>query len=89
MTTEHDYLRNEITDPESPDTEITVWEIKPNLDNSYDYVIIRSYQNAVKYAKAVVEDIMSNTEKQYPAIITIRKTKMTIKNYNAILEIED
>jgi len=83
-----DYHGKPVPDNESPDKIIDVWEIEPSLDTSYDYVTIRSYQDAVEYAKQVVEELMDNLEQEFPIKIEIRKGEMTVGAYLELQEEE-
>lgn len=62
---------------ETPETVVTVWEIEPSMDSSYDYCVIRCYQDAVNYAQSVVEMLMDDPDQEYPCSVQIRQSQMT------------
>lgn len=83
-----DYHGCEITAIEKPDTQITVWEITPSLDYSYDSCVIRDYYDAGKYATQVLESIMDDPDRDFPATITIGHCQMSLADYEEICEKE-
>ena len=80
----NDYTGYPIPEGETPDTRITVWEIWPSRGG--DVAWIRSYQEAMQYAKDVVESIMDNPSADYPVMIKINQKQMTLRFYEEITD---
>jgi hypothetical protein len=80
------YHGKPVEESETPETQIHVWEIEPSLDTGYDYAVIRCYQDAVEYAKRVVEDVMDDPERQYPTSVIIRQSSMSLADYDELQE---
>lgn len=79
-----DYHGREITVEESPDTTIIVWTIEPAIGTDYDYAVVRCYQDAVEYAKNVVESLMDDPDIESPINIKIGQQKMALACYEEI-----
>lgn len=79
-----DYHGEPIPTAETPDTQITVWEISPALNTDFDSCVIRPYHDFVDYAQRVIEQIMDNPDQEYPAVITISQPRMTVAKYEEL-----
>ena len=83
---ELDYHGHPVPTDETEDTEIMVWEIEPCLNTSYDYLVIRSYHDAMEHAQRVVESLMDDPDQEFPVTITIRQKTMTLREYEELCE---
>lgn len=79
-----DYHGREITVEEGPDTLIMVWTIEPSLYSSYDHAVTRCYQDAVGFAKRVVEHLMDDPDQEFPITIKIGQEQMYLSEYEEI-----
>jgi len=84
-----DFQGQVITKDEHPDTLITVWGIEPTIEQQYDSVVIRGYQESVRYAKSVVESLMDDPEMEYPVVIKISQIEMSLRDYEDIMDSAD
>jgi hypothetical protein len=77
-----------VPDDETDDTVITVWNIEPHIDSSYDYCCVRSFADAIKCATKVAEYLCEDSlpTKDSPANIKIWTSKMTLGDYREIQE---
>ena len=83
-----DYLGHPINRVESPDDIITVWEITPAHDGVHDTIVIRSWQDAVRYARHNTVMLMDAYDtKENPGIfIRIQLRKTTLADYKELEE---
>ena len=79
-----DHTGREITAVESPETRIKVWIITPHQLSDYDHAVIRCYQDAVAYAQDRVEQIMDDSDREYPLTVTMDVTEMRLEEYEGI-----
>lgn len=78
-TGRHIIRRNKGTDT------IKVWRIEPTMSDG-DFVVIRSYQNAMQYAQDVVEYLMDDERNEHPLVVRIELIEATYAEYQKMLE---
>lgn len=79
-----DFHGEDIPENEPLDKVVSVWEIEPCLDSSYDSAVIRGYQEAVEYAKEAVLTLMDDIEDGFPIKIKIETVEMTLAEYEEL-----
>ena len=62
MSDKRNWQGEKITVNEDPQSVIKVWQIEPHLNGEYDSAVVRGYQDALIYAKDVVEYVMDEYE---------------------------
>jgi len=86
MTKPLDHQGKPISDGETDDTEIIVWEIEPSLYSGYVSLIVRDYHKAVTLVHGTVTMMMDDEDEEMPLVVTIKHRKITLGEYNEIME---
>ncbi|MGE4195935.1 MAG: hypothetical protein AB7G11_02270 [Phycisphaerales bacterium] len=87
MKNKRDWMGRSVTKVESPSDRVLVWEIEPHYDRQYSHGIARDYQDAVEFAKTVVERLMDSVDpdviRHEPIEVKIRLIEMTVEDIDA------
>lgn len=90
-TSVKDWQGKEVAQPESPNARILVWTVTPHPhDSSADYLVERSYHDALNFAKEAIEHLIDITEeselRKSGVQVTIGLEEMTLQDYLEVLE---
>lgn len=83
-----DYHGRPVSENESPDTIIKVWEISPHPDSrEYDCCVIRSWQHMLDYVSNHLDDVLDRLEPEDEKAgisIRFRVIEMTRGDYDEL-----
>ncbi len=86
-----DWQGQDVPADETDDTVITVWEIEPHTSGAYTHGVIRGYQEAVAFAKSVLEGLMDEPDseeelREEGLAVTMRLREMRLSEYQEMVQ---